>query len=63
MSNLAPQLSKFIFLGYDNIIKVYRLWNPTDHKVIFIQDVIFNEKFMQMNEVQQPSKIVLIEAE
>ena len=54
---------KYVFLDYGNTIKVYRLWYPTDHKVIVKLDVMFNEKAMQMKQVQQTIEIVLVEIE
>ena len=39
-----PKSRGCIFLGYPNIVKRYRLWDPTTHKVIVNRDVIFAKK-------------------
>ena len=41
---------KYVFLGYADGVKGYRLWDPTAHKVVISRDVIFAEDKMQMEE-------------
>ncbi|TXG66985.1 hypothetical protein EZV62_008260 [Acer yangbiense] len=41
---------RFIFLRYANVVKGYRLWDPTAHKVIISRDVIFAEDHLQGKE-------------
>lgn len=33
-----------MFIGYCEISKAYRLYNPKTHKVVISRDVIFDEK-------------------
>ena len=39
-SKLDPRSKKCIFVGYDDVMKVYRLWDPTSHKIVIDKDVI-----------------------
>jgi hypothetical protein len=41
---------KYVFLGYVNRMKGYRLWDPTAHKIVISRGVIFAEDKMQMEE-------------
>ena len=45
-SNLDPKSIKCIFLGYNNEVKGYRLWNPEAQKIVFSKDVVFDENHM-----------------
>ena len=40
-SKLDPRSKKCIFVGYDDVMKGYRLWDPTAHKIVISRDVIF----------------------
>ena len=40
-SKLNPRLKKCIFVGYDDVMKGYRLWDLTTHEIVISRDVIF----------------------
>jgi hypothetical protein len=40
---LDPRSKKYIFVGYGDGVKGYRLWDPTAHKIIISRDVVFDE--------------------
>jgi hypothetical protein len=42
-SKLDSKSKKYIFVGYDDVVKGYRLWDPTTHKIIISRDVVFDE--------------------
>jgi hypothetical protein len=42
-SKLDPISKKYIFVGYDDVVKGYRFWDPTSHKITINGDVFFNE--------------------
>ncbi|KAL2653418.1 hypothetical protein R1flu_021546 [Riccia fluitans] len=42
-TKLGPKAKKWYFLGYQQGVKGYRLWDPIDCKLIIIRDVSFNE--------------------
>ena len=46
-TKLDPKSRKCIFLGYDDGVKRYRLWDPTAHKIVISKDVIFVEDQLQ----------------
>ena len=48
-TKLDPKSRKYIFLGYANGVKGYRLWDTTAHKVVDSRDVIFLENELQEN--------------
>jgi hypothetical protein len=50
VSKLDSKSRKYVFLGYADGVKGYRLWDPTAHKVVINRDVIFAEGKMQMEE-------------
>jgi hypothetical protein len=50
VSKLDSKSRKCVFLGYDDGVKGYRLWDPTAHKVVISKDVIFAKDKMQMEE-------------
>ena len=52
-----------MFPSYDNTIKGYRLWDPTNQKVNVNWDINFSKKSMQGKEVKQTPNAVPIEVE
>ncbi|KAH9723668.1 hypothetical protein KPL70_007189 [Citrus sinensis] len=46
-TKLDPKSRRCIFLGYAEVVKGYRLWDPTAHKIIISRDVIFVEDQLQ----------------
>jgi hypothetical protein len=50
VSKLDSKSRKYVFLGYVNRMKGYRLWDPTAHKIVISRGVIFAEDKMQMEE-------------
>ena len=42
-SKLDPRSKKWNFVGYYDVMKGYRLWDPTAHKIVISRDVIFDE--------------------
>ena len=49
-SKLDPRSTKCIFVGYDDVIKWYRMWDPTAHKIVINRDVIFDESSLIKSE-------------
>ena len=49
-SKLDPRSKKCIFVGYDDVTKWYRLWDPIAHKIVIKRDVIFNESSLIKSE-------------
>ena len=49
-SRLDPRSKKCIFVGYDDVMKAYRLWDPTSHKIVISRDVIFDESSLIKSE-------------
>ena len=43
---LEPIYVKYIFLGYTNGVKRYKLWCPKTSKIIACRDVIFDKSVM-----------------
>jgi hypothetical protein len=43
---LEPRSKKGLFMGYGAGVKGYRVWSPTERKVIHSRDVVFDEKSM-----------------
>ena len=39
-----------IFVGYDDVMKGYRLWDPTAHKIVISKDVILDESSLIKSE-------------
>jgi hypothetical protein len=50
ISKLDSKSRKYVFLGYADGVKGYRLWDPTAYKVVISRDVIFAEDKIQMEE-------------
>ena len=50
-SKLDPKSKRYIFVGYGDGIKGYRLWDPTTHKIIINRDVKFNESSLDNPDV------------
>ena len=42
-SKLDPRSKKCNFVGYDDFMKGYRLWDPTAHEIGISRDVVFDE--------------------
>ena len=49
-SKLDPRSKRCIFVGYDDVTKWYRLWDPTALKIIISRDVIFDESSLIKSE-------------
>ena len=49
-SKLDPRSKKCIFVGYDDVTKGYRLWDPTARKIVISRDVIFDESSLIKSE-------------
>ncbi|KAH9669846.1 hypothetical protein KPL70_021959 [Citrus sinensis] len=43
-AKLDDKSEKFIFIGYDNNSKGYKLYNPNNEKILISRDVVFNEE-------------------
>src|SRR3954466_783308 len=43
-NKLKPKSLECIFLGFENGVKGYRLWDPKNKKKVLSRDVIFNER-------------------
>ncbi|GJW75670.1 retrovirus-related pol polyprotein from transposon TNT 1-94 [Tanacetum coccineum] len=41
-----PRGEKDIFMGYDEGVKGYRIWSPSERRVIFSRDVTFDEDYL-----------------
>jgi hypothetical protein len=42
-SKLDPRSKRYLFVGYSDGDKGYRLWDPIAHKIIISRDVVFYE--------------------
>ena len=49
-SKLNPRSKKYVFVGYGDGFKGYRLWDPTAHKLIISRDV-FDESSLLKSEL------------
>ena len=47
---LDCKAKRCVFLGYGENVKGYRLYNPTNRKILFSRDVIFNERKFGLQE-------------
>ena len=68
-SKLDPKSKCIVFVGYDYVVKGYRLWDPTLRKIVISRDVTFDESsFLKSNverieqEQVSPSQRVQLEA-
>ena len=43
---LDPRAKKGIFLGYGDGVKGYRIWSPSERRVILSRDVTFDEDYL-----------------
>ena len=43
MSKMDSKKEKYIFVGYKDGIKGYKLWNHVTRKIVYSQDVVFRE--------------------
>jgi transposase InsO family protein len=43
---LEPRAKKGIFVGYGDGVKGYRIWSPSENRVIFSRNVVFDENSM-----------------
>eukprot|EP00253_Pinus_taeda_P028961 PITA_28961 len=49
-SKLDPKLKCYVFVGYDDAVKGYRLWDPILWKIVISRDVTFDESsFLKSN--------------
>lgn len=53
---LDPKLKRYIFVGYGDGTKGYRLCDPTTHKIIINRDVKFNESPPENSDVDDRLK-------
>ncbi|XP_074291218.1 uncharacterized protein LOC141617993 [Silene latifolia] len=45
-SKLEPQAKKGLFMGYGDDVKGYRIWSPSEGRVILSRNVVFDENSM-----------------
>lgn len=55
-SKFGPKSKKY-FIGYNNILNGYRVWDPTTQKIIISRDIVLDEsspiKSIKGNEVKK----------
>ena len=52
-SKLDSKSRKCVFLGFEKVVKGYRLWDPISKKTVTSRDVIFDKAFMlKQNEAE-----------
>ena len=51
-SKLDPKSKVFVFVGYGDGVKGYRLWDPTAHVIIINKDVVFDEMSLMKLDVE-----------
>lgn len=49
-TKLNLKSKRYLFLGYADGVKWYRLWDLTAHKIIISRDVIFVENQLQIKD-------------
>ncbi len=47
VGKMEPRPTKSLFVGYDNMSKAYRVYNPHTCQIVISKDVVFNEEVMQ----------------
>ncbi|CAL2225287.1 unnamed protein product [Prunus armeniaca] len=52
-TKLKPKSLECIFLGFENSVKGFKLWDPVNWKKILSIDVVFDEKTMSMIKVKK----------
>lgn len=45
-----------MLVGYDSNIKVYRLYNPFNRKMMVLKDVVTDEKICGIRKIMQPKQ-------
>ena len=55
-SKLDPKSKRYIFFGYGDGTKGYRLWDPTTHKIIINKYIKFNESSLENPDVDDKLK-------
>ena len=50
MLDMKPK--KYVFVGYGDGVKGYRLRDPTAHKIIINKDVVFDEMSLMKSDVE-----------
>jgi transposase InsO family protein len=55
-SKLDKKAEKYIFIGYKDGLKGYKLWNPETKKVVYSRDVVFREMKDVVKQEVLPSK-------
>ena len=52
ITKLDSKSERCIFIGYKDVLKGYKLWNPETRKVVYNQDMVFREvKYVIKHEV------------
>jgi hypothetical protein len=50
-SKLDPRSKRYVFVGYGDGVKGYRLWDPTTHELIIRRYVVFDESSLIKSEL------------
>ncbi|RZB99644.1 Callose synthase 7 isoform B [Glycine soja] len=51
---LVPRSRKGLFMGYGDGVKGYRIWSPSERKVLLSRDVIFDESHLLHPKIEVP---------
>ena len=46
MRELEPRAKKGVFLGYGDGVKGFKIWSPSEHRVIISRTIVFDENSM-----------------